>query len=159
MLPNAIVLQSNGDIQSSLDDQILTSLVDVDNGRSLRRVVLSSTENIELSIANQVSNENGVEVPTNRHLVRLDHNKYVTTLAKPRWVKQSAYLVVTRPSSDLFSSDLVTDLVARLIGVIENPADISEESPGQPLGASTFGDTSEGTAFKNGLLRIFAGEV
>lgn len=148
MFPNEVVV---GTMVTSAADLSL-SLTDTDNGRSVRRLNVSSTEYLELKISRALSQENGVDVPTNRILVRLDRGIFDSTLAKPRWVTQSAYMVIAQPSHSSYDVASMKLLVRRLISVFAQ-GQVAQEDHGPLLNsyASGLTDTT--------VNRLLTGEV
>lgn len=158
MLPNGIILKKPYLVGTVSVPEQEASLVDVDNGRSVRRLNVSPTEFIELTVGRQASQENGSEVPTTRFVVRIDRNLFLSTLQKPRWIKQASYLVVTRPSHASFTDNDICDLAGRLVGILMGAGNAFDWGSSEPL-IGDAANVNDYAAFKTGLVRILTGEL
>jgi flavorubredoxin len=125
----------------------LVSLTDTDNGRSVRRNIVSPTERYEFAVSNQLTGDNS-PMQTESVMVRVDHIKYDAVLLKE--IKQSAYIVMKSPAGDFTSTQMV-DLVCSLVSFLNSPDQSGD------FGSTSWTQTAANMATTTN--RILAGEL
>lgn len=137
-----------------------TSLVDVQKGKSTRRVIIDASHTIELKIANAPSTENA-PAGSRRSLVRVDLNHVVTdATGKAATLTTSAYIVLVQPVAETEYNSLrhvLNTLVLFIINGDDNTKTLASTTPGA-YGAllSTMADISNAGV---PLARVIAGEL
>lgn len=102
----------------------LLRLTSTASGTTVRQ---AQGENLTCTIAHTPSKENGV-VPTRRSVIRLDRTGTDTSLERP--FKASAYLVLTTPLSEDWTTDDQTKLAVQLLAfLLFGEADLSDNKP------------------------------
>jgi len=126
------------------------SLVDIDNGASVRKYAISSTETLVLKVQNLDSKENP-PVGSRRYQIRLEHRKVIAD-GSERVVSVST--VISTPKSADFTNTETISLVGAMCFLLAGgaPVEGSFLLPDDGFAATT----SSGSAF---VTRLLTGEV
>jgi hypothetical protein len=142
------MLDNTLNLKASISSLILNtpvSLIDVDNGSSVRKYTVSATESYTLKISNQSTKENP-PVGTNRTQLRLEHTKVLTDGSERT---SFVSLVLASPRDTNFSTNDMIGLVHAIATLIspshQEGLEANEYTVGQP--AHTF------------VTRLLTGEV